>query len=223
MQDVAAVRRAALDAVDDVEPPRLHERITELLERSAMAPGQLTVACARAAIEQRSGSPGGESTEPSEAISERAAGVQLIYEGLSQTRSLAADPPWIGGDKDQADIDVLIADILVARGFYLLARTEAADAAVETVRSFGRDQTVARETDGDGLDATLERDVFELATVAGTTAVGGGPSPQLQEYATGLVTNGERPSLPPDIDDRLGSLITIESTGSDGVRTSADH
>lgn len=224
MQDAAAVRRAALDTLDDVEPARLHERITDLLEDSELTAGRLTVRCATVAAEQRSGNPATDGDAPAEGILERAAGVQLIYEGLAQTRGLAADPPWPDGDTDRGDVDILIADILVARGFYVLARTEAADAAVETVRSFGRDETVARETDDDSLDRALEADVFELATVAGVTAVETTPSPQLREYAIELATDGETPALPENLDTRLASIISVESAGGNsGVRPSADH
>ncbi|MUV90830.1 hypothetical protein GJ629_13730 [Halapricum sp. CBA1109] len=219
MQDAAAVRAAALDAVDDVEPQQLHDRITAHLEDNTLVPGRLTVACASAAAED----PRTDSDEPASTIGDRAAGVQLIYQGLSLTRGLAAAPPWPDGDVETGNVDVLIADILVARGFHLLARTEAADAAVDTVRSFGRDQTVARETDDDTLDTNLERDVFALAAVAGTTAVGDGPSRQLREFVVGLADGTTDPSLPADLSDRLRSITTVEPTGSDGVRTSADY
>jgi hypothetical protein len=216
MQDAAAVRRAALDAVDDVEPSRLNDRIEALLAESDLAPGRLTVACADATLDARSNT-----TDCADAVMERAAAVQLIYDGLSHTRELAAEPPWLDGDKAQGDVDILIADILVARGFYLLARTEAADDAVETVRSFGRDQTVARETD-DPLEGSLERDVFELAVVAGTTAAGGTPSPALREFARDLVTGSEF-SLADDVTEELTPVVSVEAQSSDGVRTSADH
>lgn len=216
MQDAAAVRRAALDAVDDVEPPRLNDRIEALLSESTLAPGRLTVACADATLDARSNT-----TDCADAVMERAAAVQLIYEGLAQTRELAADPPWLDGDKAQGDVDILIADILVARGFYLLARTEAADDAVDTVRSFGRDQTVARETD-EPLEGSLERDVCELAVVAGTTAAGGTPSPALREFARSLVADGGL-SLSTDLVERLTPVVSVERQPNDGVRTSADH
>lgn len=221
MQDAAAVRRAALEAVDDVEPSRLNDRIEALLADSNFSPGRLTVTCANATLAARSGGTLTDSSDLPDAIMDRAAAVQLIYDGLAHTRTLSAQPPWPDGDIDQGNIDILIADILVARGFYLLARTEAADDAVETVRSFGRDQTVGRET-GESLDPNLERDVFELAVVAGTTAVGGTASPTLREFARGLVS-GVDPALDPDLNDRLVPLVSPETSASDGVRTSADH
>lgn len=118
----------------------------------------------------------------------RAAGVQLIYDGLRLTRRLVHAEPWpeaggsgnpgsLDGEGVAADMDILVADVLVARGFYLLARTEAATVAVDVVRSFGRDQTERREAaDPAALDRELERDVLRLAVVAGVTAAGREPS-----------------------------------------------
>jgi len=224
MDEVAAVRRAALDAVDDVEPSGLRERIRDHLDDGSLAPGVLAVSSARAARESREG-PAGEFAL--DAVAERGAGVQLIYAGLRLTRSLAQDPPWeharsltdgagrpadagdavdaAGHPEDvaapdaetdltEADMSILVADILVARGFYLLARTEAAGDAVATVQSFGRDQTTRRTTGDDSLDGNLEADVFELGAVAGVTAVGVSASAGLREHVAGLARSEE--SLP---------------------------
>ncbi|SFS11537.1 hypothetical protein SAMN05216559_3890 [Halomicrobium zhouii] len=234
MEEAAAVRRAALAAVEDVEPDRLHARIEDRLDTASVTPGVLTLASARAVRE-----------ESVERLSERAAGVQLIYEGLGLTRTLAHEDPWADADvrpaenghdesaspasqtqRDEADLDILIADILVSRGFYLLARTEAAEAAVAVVRAFGTDQTVRRVTGDDSPDTDLEADVLELAVVAGTTAAGGRAPARLREYATELAADG----LPPvdrvaegDVLESLGTLAGTEPPASDGVRTSADH
>jgi hypothetical protein len=216
MEEAAAVRRAALAAVDDVDPARLRDRIEARLEPASMTPGVCTLVSASAA-----GCDG-----QLDAITDRAAGVQLIYEGLRLTRALAHDDPWTNGDRDDADLDILIADILVSRGFYLLARTEAADAAVDVVRAFGTDQTVRRETDDPTLDRNLEADVLELAVVAGVTAAGIRPSPRLREYASDLAGD----TLPPaetfaddDVVETLTSLAEADTTATDGVPTSADH
>lgn len=231
MEKAAAVRGAALGAVGDVEPDRLRERIRERLEDGSMAPGVLTVLSARAAADRAADRP-----VATDAVAERGAGVQLIYEGLRLTRTLSHDPPWEresreseasggssgseqrertdGGDvrlsgadgaspdgaatgvseADAADMDVLVADVLVARGFYLLARTEAAAEAVAVVRSFGSDQT-RRRTSGDAsFDGELEGDVFELAAVTGTTAAGGEVTAALREHVAELArTDGSLP------------------------------
>lgn len=226
MEEVAAVRGAALDAVGDVEPDRLRERIRERLEDGSMAPGVLTVLSAHAVESETADGP----AVSDDAIAERGAGVQLIYEGLRLTRSLSRDPPWErdlpaadgvaesaadvpaseqrertdGGDvrvsdgdgvaadtasiddSDRADMDILVADVMVSRGFYLLARTEAAAEAVAVVRSFGGDQTRRRTTDEDAYDGNLEVDVFELAAVAGVTAGGRAATAALRAHVADL-------------------------------------
>jgi len=173
MDDAARVRHAAREALADVDPRRLRELLDARVEEVAATPGVLARTSARLAH----GHP-----EP-DSLDRRAAGVQLIYAGLSLTRTLARDSPWKSGES--ADMDVLVADVLVARGFYLLARTEAAGHAVETVRSFGHDETV-RESDPDAADGTLEADVFELAIVAGVSAAGDDPPSDARAFATDL-------------------------------------
>lgn len=242
MEEAAAVRGAALDAVGDVEPDRLRQRIRERLEDGSMAPGVLTVLSARAVAAGPADAPPVDTdSQPvdADAVADRGAGVQLIYEGLRLTRSLSRDPPWeregeltdgvpasdasggsSGGDQrertdggdvavtdaaapgpaartdaDDADMDILVADVMVARGFYLLARTEAAGEAVAVVRSFGGDQTRRRTTGDDRLDANLESDVFELAAVAGTTAAGGAVTEALRGHVEALGRTDGR--LPP--------------------------
>ena len=138
-------------------------------------------------------------------VEERAAGVQLIYEGLRLTRALADDPPW---ERDpphtDSNVDVLAADVMVARGFSLLARTEAADKAVETVRSFGRDETDAQHG-RPAPDHALETDVFELAVVAGSTTFGVAPSETLLEYAVELSASldGDHPEPPEPVPEEV--------------------
>lgn len=189
MEQAALARRAARDAVADVEPGRLHERIDAILADASMAPGVLVV------LSAQSVDPDIEST----AVEDRAAGVQLIYEGLRLTRSLAHEEPWADADDaTDANLAVLGADVLVSRGFYLLAMTEAADRAVETIRAFGRDQTAWRDPDADRetLDRSLEVDIFALAGVAGTTAVGDEPVETVREEVTDLARSVDGAPLP---------------------------
>jgi hypothetical protein len=218
MEEVAAVRRAALAAVDDVEPDQLYGRIDARLDDASLAPGVLTLVSAGATSDPP--------VDLADGVADRAAGVQLIYEGLSLTRQLAHDDPWANGDRDTADLDILIADILVSRGFYLLARTEAADAAVSVVRSFGHDQTVRRTTDDESLDTALETDILELAVVAGVTAAGIRPTPTLREYATELAVDG-LPSnadlLGEEVADALRAHVGAEQPSGDGTEAAADH
>ena len=251
MDEVAAVRRAALDAVDDVEPGGLRERIRDHLDDGSLAPGVLAVSSARAVRERRDAA----GDFPLEGVAERGAGVLLIYAGLRLTRSLAQDPPWeratltdgagrpadadavdptarpedVPGhdaeDLTDADMAILVADILVARGFYLLARTEAAEDAVATVQAFGRDQTNRRTTGDASLDRELEADVFELAVVAGTTAIGdGGASPGLREHVAEMAAAGDTLPVAESLvtDATVGELaaqLGSETSGNDVARS----
>ncbi len=223
MEEAAAVRRAAIEAVGDVEPAPLRERIETQLGEGSMAPGVLTILTVRALDTASANAPDGALLE---SVTERAAGVQLIYDGLRLTRQLADEEPWLSGDKDDGDIAVLAADILVARGFYLLARTEAADAAVSTVRAFGRDQTVSRETGDPALARNLEANVLELAVVAGAALADGGVSPRLREFASEMANGSPFPDaesfFPDTVTDTIGRLGT-DATGEAGVTTSADQ
>ncbi|SFR62931.1 hypothetical protein SAMN04487947_3041 [Halogeometricum rufum] len=223
MDDAVRARDAAREALDDIEPDRLREVLFDRLDETSMTPGVLTVLSARA-------------LDPSvdadaDGLAERAAGVQLIYEGLRLTRTLTHEEPWLTaeeGDID-GDIDILAADVLVSRGFYVLARTDAAKRAVEVVRAFGRDQTLRQgQDDADTLDRNLEADIFTLSVVAGTTAVGGDAPPALLEYAAELARECDAEgSLPPATAafsdataERIASL-SVASRGDDRVPSSA--
>ncbi|ELZ07668.1 DUF7114 family protein [Natrialba aegyptia] len=209
MDKADSCRRAAVDALADVEPPRLASLLDTVLEDASMLPGVLTIESATIHTPELS-SPLDDSTSKSDreqdhpqrrdtdrpiesteldtdTLLTHAAGVQLIYEGLRLTRELAHEDSWCGDNahanqptpasqsqlqsqsqsqsqpehhpQSQAqsqsdphsqpqsqsqytdDLTILAADILVARGFSLLARTDAADKAVHTVQAFGRDQT----------------------------------------------------------------------------------
>ncbi|EMA66463.1 hypothetical protein C461_10498 [Halorubrum aidingense JCM 13560] len=209
MDDAARARDAAREALADVEPEQLRETLETRIVDAAVTPGVLALVTARALDPD---------IDPSEVV-ERAAGVQLIYEGLRLTRSVAHAEPWVTAATEESDIeadmDVLTADVLVSRGFSLLACTDAAAAAVEVVRSFGRDQTLRDETDpaaATALDRNLEIDALELAVVAGTTAVGGDPPEELLAYARELAADydGEFPpsgrALPDATADRIADI-----------------
>ncbi|WP_324664840.1 DUF7114 family protein [Haloarcula sediminis] len=207
MEEVAAVRQAALAGVDDIEPERLRDRLSARLEDASFAPGVLTLVAEAAAC--------GHAVDDSDA--DRGAGVQLIYEGLALTRRLARDDPWTTGDRDAADLDILIADILVSRGFYLLARTEAAGAAVDVVREFGKDQTELRTTGSDDRDGSLEGDICELAVVAGLTAGGSEPTPELRAVGPDLATDGL-----PEVEALLNGEVADRLAGHDSQATADD-
>lgn len=220
MDEGVRARRAAREAVEDITPSRLGERLDELLAEAWTPPGALTLLFARAVA------PAADLT----AVEDRAAAIQLIYEGLRLTRRLAQEEPWIDRD-DHVDpnLDILAADVLVSRGFYTLARTEAADRAVEAVRRFGRDQTRRRTGDaGPSVDHNLEADAFEIAAIAGTTAVGAEPSEAMREYAVDLVATMETPpnaepeALPESIDSTIADLAgsVVERPADESARPS---
>ena len=169
MDEAGRTRRAARDAVRDVSPAALRDEIDGLLESRSMSPGALVLYTALNA----------DGSLEADGIADRAAGVQLIYDGLRLTRELSHAEPWDDPQhRDEADMQILAADVMVARGFYLLARTGAADRAVQTVRAFGRDQTHRRTTGDTTLDAALESNVLELALIAGYSAAGIDPPPE---------------------------------------------
>jgi len=218
MDNAVRARRAARDALADIEPERLREVLRDRLADASMTPSVLTLLSARTL----------DAAVDADPLVERAAGVQLIYEGLRLTRTLAHDEPWANGEDDaarRADLDILAADVLVSRGFYLLARTETAERAVEVVRAFGRDQTRRRDDGADraALDRNLEADVFVLAVAAGTTAVGIDPGDELLDYAAGLARefDGDLPppdaALPETTADRILALA-----GGDAAPSAAD-
>ncbi|WP_247730990.1 DUF7114 family protein [Halovivax limisalsi] len=251
MDRVARCRRAAHDAVADVSPPPLRQRLLDAIDDGTLTPAVLTIESAVAA-------------EPAVELDDvvaLAAGTQLIYDGLQLTRSLAHDEPWVdvetaadvetsapdrsadaadeaprrdepadGSTTEQpADLAIVAADVLVARGFSLLADTAAAATAVETVRSFGRDQTRRRAPDADAaaLDAGLERDVLDLAVEAGAAAAGAPPDPAIESVAATLASRSG-PSFPPadqwleTVDARPVDGLASDGAGPDRSSTAGD-
>ena len=212
MDTAARARAAAREVVADIEPGHLRDVLFDRLADASMAPGVLVFVSAQA-------------SDPDvdlDSLAERSAGVQLIYEGLRLTRSLAHDEPWTDTTTDEidADIDILAADILVSRGFYLLARTEAASAAVDTVQSFGRDQTLRGRpaADTDTLDRNLEADIFALAVRAGLTAVDAAPSEAVLSFAADLAREDGDPLSATGVvlPEAAVSRLTELSDGVDG-------
>ncbi len=175
MEEAAAVRRAASEATLDVVPQSLRDTIEEYIADESAVPGVLTLLSAHTVAPDDRG-----------AFDEKSAGVQLIYDGLRLTRELAHHNPWLDDTASlppgntptysEPDKAVLAADVLVARGFYVLARTGIADEAVAVVRDFGRDQTdreIATAEQATELDSNLEEDILKLAVLTGVNAAGG--------------------------------------------------
>lgn len=231
--------QAACDAVADVEPGQLRERIETRLAEESLLPGGLTLrvgtAPTGAAKQEVRAEPAGELASdstpaagpshrsrprprpglgPESPVERRAAGVQLIAVGLRWTRQLVTEADWpVGtettpGDRPEAGphsgsrcepgtaaettVALLGADVAVARGSSLLARTAAVDRAVAVVRTFGRTQTAATSSDAGGRangddtadsQGQLERELLELAVIAGGTVGGEAVTPRLTDLA----------------------------------------
>lgn len=218
MDDAVRARAAARNAVADIAPVSLRDLLDARLKDATMTPGVLTRKAARAA---------GHDVDPA-TVDRLAAGVQLIYDGLNLTRALARFPPWPDNvDSLEEDLDVLAADVLVARGFALLAETPAAPKAVETVRNFGKDETdrANGRTDRNQDDHSLEVDVFELAIIAGASFDGRAPPEGTHPFAIGLVESfdGEMPPASEFfVDETTEALATLlreqRTTGSAAER-----
>lgn len=209
MEEAVRARDAAREAVRNITPDPLRNVIYELLVETSMAPGALTVLSARSVDR---------ATNPSN-LDTRAAGVQLIYEGLRLTRTLARENPWDGQEEETADsnLDILAADVMVSRGYFLLARTEAAEKAVATVRAFGREQMSYHQSGGhpDAQPRGLEASVFQLAVIAGTTATGVEPSAALKEFAADLTSSlddGQIPDAPDILTESVRNSLSRLST-----------
>jgi len=119
--------------------------------------------------------------------------------------------------------------VLVSRGFSLLARSAAAERAVETVRTFGRDQTVRESADETAaIDRNLEADVFELAAVAGVAAVDSTASEELLAFVADLARSyeGDLPTAPEllaeSTQDRLAGFSDDGVVGSAPRGTGTD-
>lgn len=203
MEEAEAVRQAARDAVRDIDPDRLQADIVERLDAVSQTPGVLTLMSARAL-----------DGEPADGVLELAAGVQLVYEGLRLTEHLAADEPWTRGASEEGDLSIIVADVLVSRGFFLLARTEASRSAISMVQAFGRDQSYrVRGEEPDSPDFDLQTDVLKLAILTGQAAVGRTPPTDIRGFAADLVA-AHGGDLPPvgavrsdQLSDRLDALL----------------
>lgn len=199
MDRVASCRRVAREAIGDVEPRKLHSVLEATIGDASMTPAVLVLESAAA-------------TDPdcdlSVAVSP-AAGVQLIYEGLRLTRRLVRENPWAlvtaeDDDPIAADMEILAADILVARGLCVLSHLDAASVAVETVIAFGRAEAArGSEDDAASADAdpstdvsTLEAHVVDLAVQTGAETVGGEPTARVQTRAAAIADRAD-PGFPP--------------------------
>lgn len=163
MDEVHRVRSVAVRGTRDIVPSALGDRIESRIEDAPVDPGRVVLASARHH---------GTGSIDDHQLACAAAVVQL-YEGLRITRRLIDDDPWgdVGDHPDDADLEIIAADVLVSRAVSTLARTRAAGATVQVVREFGQYQASRRVQEG-GIDAReLEPSVVELAAVVGVASV----------------------------------------------------
>ncbi len=203
MAEVDRVNEKLYDAIGDIEPEQFRRELEAIIADASLTPGVLTVRTATAISE----------TADVEAARRRGVGVQLSYEGLKHTRRLARDEPWNGdGDLTEHDLDFLVAEALVSRGFSYLTHTGVADHAVEIVRRFGRNMTY-EQLHEPSTDPSLEVDVIVLAIEAGADLVLQTTPPQLSEYAESFATEIESVPLPTpgralgDTDDEIRRIV----------------
>ncbi len=170
------VSEALRQSIVDIEPQSFNAHLNEVLQDRPLTPAVLTVTTGRAI----------DSTADRDRLTELGVGVQLGYEGLCLTRELIDDESWLDSHQStDADLDVLAAEVLVARGFNILAETNTVTDAVDIVRTFGRNR--AHERDGsDKTDPSLEADIVSLAVTTGADCVLSTVPPPIASFADEL-------------------------------------
>lgn len=212
MSEEALVASAIDEALTSVDPPAVRERVQATTGDQPITPAVLTIRAARAP----------ESAVGTERVLERAAAVQLSYEGLVVTRELIREEPWVDGDADRGDVDVVAAEMLVSRGVEMLAHSGVVEDAVAVVQRFGRDQTRLLEGE-EAVESTLERDTLELAVVAGADLAVGTVAPRVREYADRLAGRLAAEPLPePPALDGVSEELERVFGGSEPEQASLD-
>ncbi len=210
MDETAHARAAFRDGIGDITPDALRSRLEEILKAASMTPGSLTVLTATALDESLEG----------DVAARRGAGIQMSYEGLRLSRELIHTDPWTSENPDDGDMNVIAAEVLVARGFEYLAHTVVAGDVVEAVRRFGRDQTRLEEFDADraALERGLEADFIRIAVRAGADIALGSIPEEIETLADTLATELASDPLPePDValaglEDRISAAHTSPET-----------
>ena len=184
------VSEALWCSIADIEPRSFNEHLQGLLDDRPLTPAAVTVATGRAI----------DATADLERLAELGVGVQLGYEGLRLTRRLIGEESWLNRhETTSADIDVVAAEVLVARGFNILAGTGTVTEAVDIVRRFGQrraDDLAGRQDDG---RHRLEADIIRLAVNTGADCVLSTVPPPINSVAEGLADRiGTHPRPGPD-------------------------
>ena len=160
MDEVGAITDALSRSLEDIEPAPFHSRVTAAIGEHSLLPAVLTVRVAHAV----------DPTADIQTAATRGAGVQLCYEGLELTRSVLQNRAW-EEDGTEHKQELLVAEVLVSRGFRLLARTGVVTDAVDIVQRFGRTQTDLDSLGHRHEEKPLEVDVLELAVNTGVDLV----------------------------------------------------
>lgn len=182
MEEARRVREALVESLGEVEPDPFRARLERTLEGRPLTPGVLTIRTARAV----------DATVADDAAAHRAAGVQLTYEGLRLTRHLVETEPWPPAGEGDPDVDVVAAEVLVAKGLNQLAHTGVRGRVVEIIRRFGR----THSRDADAGEPSLEADFVVLAVAAGADLAAPTVPPGLVDYARELAAEIDADPLP---------------------------
>lgn len=179
MEDVRALEDALDRSLDGLDPSPFRDRVTRVVGRTPATPGVLTIRTAR-------------TIDPEvdiEAAATRGAGVQLCYEGLELTRSILRNRPWMAPeDREEYYPDLLVAEVLVSRGFGHLSSAGVVMDVVETVQRFGQRRSDTDQIGGRNRDDPLEQDVLELGVNAGADLVLDGVSPAIRARSRAVAT-----------------------------------
>lgn len=181
------VSEALRRSLADIEPRSFNEHLRELLTDRPLTPAATTVVTGRAI----------DATADLDRLADLGVGVQLGYEGLRLTRDLIGGRSWL--DQHHAadeDIDVLAAEVLVARGFNLLAGTGTVSNAVEIVRRFGQRSALESDTDTKATYPSLESDTIELAVETGADFVLSTVPPPIRSVGVDLAERLNRDPMP---------------------------
>ncbi len=181
------VSEALERSIHDIVPKPFNERLAGILADRPLTPAAATVATGLAI----------DRTADRDKLATLGIGVQLGYEGLRLTRRLIQQDSWLGTDRTtDEDIDILAAEVLVARGMNLLTRTGTVTQAVDVVKRFGQRAAFDRtETAGDGL-GTLEMDIIKLAVDTGADAVLQSVPPPIASLGAELATRLDTDPIP---------------------------
>jgi len=183
MEEGPRVRAALRESLHEVAPAPFRARLERTLEGRPLTPGVLTVRTALAV----------DGTVALEAAAERGAAVQLTYEGLRLTRRIVETEPWPPAGDGDPDVDVVAAEVLVAKGCNKLAHSGVRGRIVDVIRTFGR--SLAREEEAT-QEHSLEADFVVFAVAAGADLAAQTVPPGLVEYARELAAEIDADPLP---------------------------